>query len=253
MKEDPYSLFSLTDYVELRPGEKIFLSLEPVTEDPKWLKSAPEKNFAAITFDGTNITLDSEAEKIPQFQGREWKAPNGVLTRSSSVKRGYVWIYLHAPQKSKFSAEMVPWYPFNPKAVVRAKIDRTRADDKPVVKTTKGDSRDYKVLGVAHFSYGGKKQELQLFTTNPEKLTELFIAFKDPTNNADTYGGGRYVEAKLASADSGQVTIDFNRAYNPYCAYSHFWNCPLISGNKLSVAMKAGAKLPPRRLDGESH
>ena len=252
-KSDPFSLFSLTDYIELRPGEQAYLSLDPVKSDPRWLKEKPTGPHAHLKFDGTDLRMASNKETIEKFQSQEWKAPNGLVTRSSSAKRGYVWIYLHAPMRSKFSKALLPWFPFDPRAVVRATIDRSRRDDKPVVKTTKGDTRDYKVIGVAKFSYGGKEHELQLFNTNPEKPSDVFIAFKDGTNDKTTYGGGRYVEAKLEDPQSNELTIDFNRAYNPYCAYSRFYNCPLVSGNRLSVPLTAGAKLPPRRLDGDAH
>ena len=252
-KSEPLSLFSLADYVELRPGERAYLSLEPVKKDPKWLKERPASEHATFSFDGKSLKLESARESFETPASREWTAPNGLATLSSSAKRGYVWIYLHAPMRSRFSQKLMPWFPFDEKAVVRAKVDRSRKDDKPVVKTTKGDTREYKVLGVAQFSYGGKAHELQLFTTNPEKPLEVFIAFKDATNGRTTYGGGRYVEAKLESEDAPELTIDFNRAYNPYCAYSRHYNCPLVSGNRLETALKAGAKLPPSRLDVETH
>jgi uncharacterized protein (DUF1684 family) len=70
---------------------------------------------------------------------------------------------------------------------------------------------------------------------------ELFIPFRDATSGKDTYGAGRYVEAEALGG--GRYLLDFNRAYNPYCAYNDDWRCPLPPAeNWLQVAIRAGEK-----------
>jgi uncharacterized protein (DUF1684 family) len=70
---------------------------------------------------------------------------------------------------------------------------------------------------------------------------ELFIPFRDVTSGKDTYGAGRYVEAEALG--NGRYLLDFNRAYNPYCAYNDDWRCPLPPAeNWLKVAIRAGEK-----------
>jgi len=70
---------------------------------------------------------------------------------------------------------------------------------------------------------------------------ELFIPFRDATSGKDTYGAGRYVEAEPLG--KGRYLLDFNRAYNPYCAYNDDWRCPLPPAeNWLTVAIRAGEK-----------
>ena len=72
-----------------------------------------------------------------------------------------------------------------------------------------------------------------------EQGDELFIPFRDATSGKETYGAGRYVEAEPLGG--GRFTLDFNRAYNPYCAYNDAWRCPLPpSENWLAVAIRAG-------------
>ena len=69
----------------------------------------------------------------------------------------------------------------------------------------------------------------------------LFVPFTDLTNGVETYGGGRYVD--LEGPLTGEVILDFNKAYNPYCAYSHRYSCVIPpKENKLNVAIKAGVK-----------
>lgn len=71
----------------------------------------------------------------------------------------------------------------------------------------------------------------------------LFVPFTDPTNGEETYGGGRYLDLSKAAIADGYVTLDFNRAYNPYCAYSDGYRCPIPPAeNDLAVAIRAGEK-----------
>ena len=74
----------------------------------------------------------------------------------------------------------------------------------------------------------------------------LFLPFKDLTNGEQTYGGGRYIDLKASEIDqSGLITLDFNKAYNPWCAYSEGYNCPVPPAvNHLEVAITAGERSP---------
>jgi uncharacterized protein len=71
----------------------------------------------------------------------------------------------------------------------------------------------------------------------------LFIPFTDITTGDETYGSGRYIDILTSEIKNNQVTIDFNKAYNPYCAFSNGYNCPIpLRENDLPVAVKAGEK-----------
>lgn len=73
-------------------------------------------------------------------------------------------------------------------------------------------------------------------------LKIIFLPFRDATNEKETYGGGRYIDLKIPEKDN--LIIDFNKAYNPYCAYNAFdYNCPIVPvENKLPVEIRAGVK-----------
>jgi len=71
----------------------------------------------------------------------------------------------------------------------------------------------------------------------------LFLPFKDATNGDSTYGGGRYIDIRMSEINNNTLTIDFNKAYNPYCAYSDGFNCPVPPlENHLEVALEAGER-----------
>jgi uncharacterized protein (DUF1684 family) len=69
----------------------------------------------------------------------------------------------------------------------------------------------------------------------------LFLPFRDKTNGKTTYGAGRYLDISFPASDS--IYLDFNKAYNPYCAYDDRWSCPLVPfENHLEVSILAGEK-----------
>ena len=81
--------------------------------------------------------------------------------------------------------------------------------------------------------------------TNPVYKDHLFLPFNDFTNGSETYGGGRYIDLTLQDIKDDKVVLDFNRAYNPYCAYNHTYRCPIPpQDNNLDVSILAGEKIP---------
>jgi len=98
--------------------------------------------------------------------------------------------------------------------------------------------RSYQVdsPGKVQFTRNGKSYSLEA----SQEGEELFIVFGDQTNKIDTYGAGRFMYTKLPDA-AGHVTIDFNKAFNPPCAFTPFATCPLpTAANKLAIAIHAG-------------
>jgi hypothetical protein len=106
----------------------------------------------------------------------------------------------------------------------------------------------YRKYGIARFTLNGKKMELSIYQ-NQQLMSDweykdyLFLPFNDATNGTSTYGGGRYMDLEIPSEGSKKIRIDFNKAYNPYCAYSHKYSCPIPpSENNLPVAIPVGVK-----------
>lgn len=130
--------------------------------------------------------------------------------------------------------------------IVRARLLRT-ADEKPFEMKTTGARRPmYVKFGEAHFEINGKSCTLNIYrnieyTKKDEHKDALFLPFSDLTSGSETYIGGRYIE--LTDPKTDVITIDFNRAYNPYCAYNPKYSCPIVPlENDLKVAIYAGVK-----------
>ncbi|MEZ2414926.1 DUF1684 domain-containing protein [Muriicola sp. E247] len=129
---------------------------------------------------------------------------------------------------------------------VRAKFVRT-PDAIPFMMPTNTDRLSEEVVyGVVTFSLNGKEYQLEVYQNEELKSEEgfedyLFLPFTDETNGELTYEGGRYIDLTIPEEDT--LVIDFNKAYNPYCAYNKKYSCPLVpSQNHISTRILAGVK-----------
>ncbi len=110
--------------------------------------------------------------------------------------------------------------------------------------TSSGKIKEYKPYATLHFKLSGK--ELQLLALQPLTHPDmLFVPFTDQTTGFDTYGAGRYLE--LPMPDGDQMVLDFNYAFNPYCAFSDGYSCPQPpQENFLNLKITAGEKSPKK-------
>jgi uncharacterized protein (DUF1684 family) len=112
--------------------------------------------------------------------------------------------------------------------------------------TTTDRKPNYRIYGYLNFKVKDTLCRLTVYQNydykdHPEYGNSLFIPFKDNTSEFSTYGGGRYID--IPKPDAELVTLDFNTAYNPLCAYSERWSCPLVPmNNAIEVAIFAGEK-----------
>lgn len=132
------------------------------------------------------------------------------------------------------------FYPYNPEWVKTAKLVKNKKPKKLMIQTVYGTFRHEDSAGWIEFTHDGKTYRLQAVDSGPKE--PLFIMFTDGTSEKETYGAGRYIDIPRADKN-GNTLIDFNYAYNPPCAFTHFATCPLPPrSNKLKVKIKAGEK-----------
>jgi len=134
------------------------------------------------------------------------------------------------------------YYPLSAAHVLRARLEPLEREVVMLV-TSIGDAQPYVRAGRAAFELGGQPLALMLYRPTYETEVErFFIPFKDATSGVETYGAGRYLEA--ARLPDGHVLLDFNYAYNPFCAYNGRYRCPLPPAeNRLPLPIHAGEKL----------
>ena len=138
------------------------------------------------------------------------------------------------------------FYPVDPDYIVKAEFVRTPAEAPFAMKTSTDRLPIYVKYGELYFKLEGKELKLNVYQNqelveDPEYFDYLFLPFTDKTNGNSTYGGGRYLDLRIP--DSKEVVLDFNKAYNPYCAYSGKYSCPVPpEENNLDVEIFAGVK-----------
>lgn len=153
-----------------------------------------------------------------------------------------------SPLKKKDLAgfKTLSFFPIDTSFSVNAKFRRT-PNEQPILMPTNTERMSQEVLyGVVSFEIHGKKFELNVYQNLLLRETEefkdyLFLPFADLTNGEQTYGGGRYIDLSIPDKDS--IIINFNTAYNPYCAYNAKYSCPLVpKENHLDYSIEAGVK-----------
>ncbi|MEM9000968.1 MAG: DUF1684 domain-containing protein [Bacteroidota bacterium] len=130
--------------------------------------------------------------------------------------------------------------------IIKARFERT-PNARPFLMPTTTDRKTKEVLyGIAHFELHDARHRLEVYQSL-ELLDQegyelnLFLPFLDDTNGNETYGGGRYIDIEIPHGEV--LTIDFNKAYNPYCAYNKKYSCPLVPRqNYLRTSVRAGVK-----------
>ena len=157
------------------------------------------------------------------------------------------------PQKSPLSAGQMEnfikhdFFPIDEAYRVNARFEAT-PDARPFpMSTSTGGKQIYRRLGILHFELNGKPQTLEAYLQvrrfMPQGQKEIvFLPVVDLTNGNETYGAGRYLHFE-GVPEGSTWTIDFNKLYNPYCAYNDKYECPLApEANHLDLEVKAGVK-----------
>lgn len=138
------------------------------------------------------------------------------------------------------------FYPINEKFIVQARFVRTPNEKVFKMKTTSSRLPEYIKYGEFHFVIDGQALQLNVYQNIDLIKKEgyedyLFLPFSDATCGKESYIGGRYIDMRIPKSDT--VVIDFNKAYNPYCAYNHKYSCPLVPlENDLPIEILAGVK-----------
>jgi uncharacterized protein len=155
------------------------------------------------------------------------------------------------PAKDRVDYRGLSYYPVDPNLRFSAALHRYPGPKQVRLSTNTGEIRRGLRYGFFDFQVGGSTCRLQVYRLedSPESGASLFIPFRDSTSGRETYASGRYIDLKENT--SGIYDLDFNRAYNPYCAYNSEFSCPIPpEENTLNLPIRAGEKI---YLPGPAH
>ena len=148
---------------------------------------------------------------------------------------------LAAAQKTVFDS--LNYYPGDFTLVTDATISRNTHPDTLLIQMSANRAEKYLRWGQTSFKIVNQPQKLGIYLKATGTDSTLFIPFTDLTNGHESYGGGRYLDVPLPTPEAMTIQLDFNRAYNPYCAYNNEYSCPVPPAeNRLQVAIPAGEK-----------
>jgi len=149
-------------------------------------------------------------------------------------------------EKDRIKFKSLNFFEIDSSFIVKAHFLRTPAEAPFRMQTTTDRLPVYVKYAELYFSIQKKKFKLNVFQnqeliSDAEYYNYLFLPFTDLTNGETTYSGGRYLDLRIPEGDS--ILLDFNKAYNPYCAYNGDFSCPKVPAeNELEIAISAGVK-----------
>jgi uncharacterized protein (DUF1684 family) len=214
-------------YAKSREMKQLFLILVIFTLGCK------EKRYHDQELEKVAVEEGSSLENIVQFQKKmneEFKDPET------------------SPLPDRFRKDFTTLDFYKPDTTYRVIANFTRTPEALpfLMPTTTERQTEEVVYGVATFNLNGRNHKLEIYQNQElmqqEKYRDyLFLPFADLTNGEETYGGGRYLD--LTIPDGETIVLDFNKAYNPYCAYNPKYSCPLVpKQNRLDIEILAGVK-----------
>ena len=176
----------------------------------------------------------------PEEQLRRFRAAKDELFRTHPQSP--------IPHAKRAGSGGLAYWPYDPALRLGAAFEPETAQEERGLPRSGGGEMNLQRIGSVSFQLGGHAHRLDAYWF-ADYAGGVFIPFRDVTNGADTYGGGRYLWDSAKGADLGstdaELVLDFNYAYHPSCVYDPRWSCPLAPpGNRLGVSIRAGERLP---------
>ncbi len=238
-------------------GESLYLILADSRGNTKWVKKKPDKFYIHAEHLGKKIRVKKRGKTLgylvdkPDKRRKKITLPNGAIAEVVFGKRSQkMWTYLYDPDQIKrFSG--FRFYDFNPQAVVKGSL-KIHPPRFVSYKTVQGDATKVNQVGNVSFHLFGKDFFLPAYNWQKkgEKITYIALVFSDEGAGVETYAGGRelVIETPAGIHQNQEITLDFNRSMNFFCAHSPFWHCPVGLQKKLEVKVNAGELLPERKI-----
>ncbi|MFM6913743.1 MAG: DUF1684 domain-containing protein, partial [Aquirufa sp.] len=146
-----------------------------------------------------------------------------------------------SPIKDKATFKGLKYYPFNKDYIVEFVLEKAEKAKTVELKMTDGTTEKLILFGKIKGEIGGFIVSLVLYQHEDGKV---FLPVKDKTAPTETYGGGRFLDLPLTNVKNNRLRVDFNLAYNPYCAYNEDFACPIPPAeNTLPIRIEAGEKI----------
>jgi uncharacterized protein (DUF1684 family) len=146
-----------------------------------------------------------------------------------------------SPIQDKAAFKGLNYYPFNKEYIVDFVLEKAKKAETVELKMTDGTTEKLIFFGFIQAEFKSFTLKLKLYQ---HEDGNFFLPFKDKTAPTETYGGGRFLDLPLTNVKNNRLRVDFNLAYNPYCAYNEDFACPIPPAeNTLPIRIEAGEKI----------
>ena len=249
----PHAMLKIQDSVYLGEGQSaVLVGQKGKPGSWRWNSKPGAKGPLAVRFHGGRLTAHLNGKPVANAQMEKTVAIDrdvdvvGHPTQVGAGVEGWrIFVYnQQAPAAKAFKG--VSYYPYDPAFRVQARFTPDPRLPPRVFRTSRGTDKQFFHVGDAHFTLNGKPITLPFYggSRDPKELTDMAAFFTDRLTGKGAYGAGRYVDvAGYGKFPPKSVTIDFNEAYNPNCARSPHFTCPVAVDN-IDLAMRAGERDP---------
>lgn len=203
-------------------------------------KAVPKKIglilLALVSFNG--LAQKSDSELIKEIKDFQIEQDQHYINKKTTP----------LPRKERRNFQGHEFYEIDLSYIVEAKFNKIEEEDTVELMSSSGNIKYYRPYATLTFEIAGEDCELTAFQSMRLREVEeyknyLLLPFRDATSGSTSYGGGRYLDLEIPTTNT--ITLNFNLAYNPYCAYTSGYNCTVPpKENTLSVAVKSGLKAP---------
>jgi hypothetical protein len=249
----PHAMLKIQDAVYLSDGEAASLQGRP--EQPaswRWTKKADASSVLQIAFQHGKLTVtrygkpvDSSSIQKGLSLGKDIDAAGQPTQVGAGIPGWRIFLYNQDnPAAKAFTG--VSYFPYDAGFRISAQFVADKALPARVFRTSRGTDKQFFHAGDAHFTLKGKSMTLPFYaeSNKPAEISEMSAFFTDGLTGKGTYGAGRYVDVDgFGHYPPTHVTIDFNLTYNPNCARSPYFTCP-VAVDPISVAVTAGERDP---------
>ena len=249
-----FAIMKIDDAIYLKEGQKAYLTnRKQKMLEYRWTFEAPRQSAASVAFRGgkayVRVGKKTETFTLEKLQSVELHPGVDLrfgLTQLDGAVSGLRVMVFNQGHPAAKNFEGLIHFPYDPNAVVEATFEPAPSLEGVDFQTSRGWLKRINRAGYASFTLYGKPVRLGMYTdeTDPKKVKQLSAFFLDEMAGHETYGVGRYMDIEVNGLPK-HLTIDFNRAYNPNCARSPHYNCPLAT-DKIPLAVRAGEMSPPK-------
>ena len=151
--------------------------------------------------------------------------------------------------------KLIHFFPIDESYRVIADFEKAKDSKWFLLETSGHEKKMYRAYGTASFKLHDTLISLNLYQSqnlmaDPQYKDYLVLMFTDETSGNESYEVGRYLDFTLGDIKNNRLVIDFNKAYNPYCAYTKGYNCPIPpKENNISMAIRAGEKKYDKKVE----